>query len=178
MTSAELTAFIKKNPLPVVCGFVALVIGVAIYFRSDAMADAATELEQASTEGRRLAANLSNAAQLQQQYDALKAATKTIESRLIRASDLGTNSQFFFKLESETGVKGDPHQGGRAPGKGGTFVPISFSVNVQGDFAGVMHYLNALENGPHYCRVISATCAGDRKGPVTLALNIQLLGFP
>ena len=100
------------------------------------------------------------------------------EARLIRASDIGINQQYFYRLETESGVKlVDLRQGARGTPKGGT-VPISFTVSAQGDYAQVLAFLRALENGAHFCRVQSGSCSGPRKGPVTVALNLELLGRP
>lgn len=179
MTTSDLVASLKKNPLLFACGVLSLALAAGIYFRSDAIADATTDLDAKSAEGRRYTANLTNAAQLKEQLDALLTANKEIQSRMIHASDLGINQQYFFKLESESGVKlTDLHQGGRgSAGKAG-FLPISFSVTMQGDFNQVMTFLRLLEDGTHYCRVVTATCNGQRKGPVTMSLNLELLGTP
>lgn len=179
MTTPELVAWIKKNPISVGCGVLSLVLAAAIYLRSDAIADANQTLDQKTAEGQRYALNRTNSAQLNDQLEALTAADKVIESRLIRASDLGINQQFFFKLESESGVKLlDLRQSSR-PGPGGkAYVPIGFNVSLQGDFEHVIKFLRLLEDGAHYCRIDTATCSGNRAGGLTLTLTLDLLGTP
>lgn len=185
MTNEELFAFIKKNPVSVGCGVLSIALAVAIYFRSGEVPAAEAELTQRTAEADRFSANIKNAAQLKEQHETLVTAAKEIDSRLVRASQLGLNNQYFFKLENETGAKlVDFRQGGLLATKGGktNFSPVAFTVSVQGELAQLMHFLHLLEGGAHYCRVQSATClpAGGaaKRGLLTLTLNLELLGLP
>jgi hypothetical protein len=183
--NAQVIEFVKKSPVSVGCAVLSLTLVVAAYFRWDHKAEALAQLEQKSTESARISANLKNAAQLKEQFDALMASEKEIESRLIRASQLTTNNQYFYKLESETGVKLlDLRSAGltaaqkKDPPKG--YIPLGFSVSVQGDYSQLMKFLRQLENGSHYCRVLTATCNAnpERDAPLTLSLTLELLGLP
>lgn len=185
MTNQELFAFIKKNPVTVGCGVLSVAIAAAIYFRAGEMPAAEAELAQKTSEADRYGNNLKNAVQLKEQHDALAAATKEVESRLVRASQLGVNNQYFFKLENETGTKlVDFRQGGLLAAKGAkaNFAPVAFSVSVQGEMNQLLHFLRLLESGAHYCRIQSATFlpagASAKKGLLTLTLNLELLGLP
>ena len=180
MTTPELIAVIKKNPIVVASVALSLAIGVALYLRSDALGEANRTLDDDTAKVQRYALNLTNAVQLKEQFDALVAADGAIESRLIHASDVGINQQYFYKLESDSGVKlVDVRQGmAGKPTPGGKYVPIDFSVSVQGDFGQVVSFLRALEDGTHLCRVDSAACTGNRKGVVVLTLNLEYLGRP
>jgi hypothetical protein len=181
MTTPELVSLLKKNPIIVVCGALSLAIVGAIYFRSGAIEEANATLEQKSIEGNRYTQNVTNGVQLKEQLDALTAANAVIESRLIRASELGINQQFFFKLESDSGVKlaADLHQGGKTtPSPNAKYVPIGFTLSAQGNFSEVLAFLRGLEDGTHYCRVVTASCSGGRKGLVAITLNLELLGRP
>lgn len=178
MTAAQLTTWVKRNPIPVGAAVLSIGLAVVIFLRSDAVADANATLDAKSTEARRYDLNLANATQLKEQYEAMTGAEKEIESRLIHASQLGINQQYFYRLESEYGVKlSDLRQDGHPQTKG-TFTAVGFALTVQGDFPAVVGFVQGLEQGAHYCRVLSATCTGDRTGPVTLVLNLELLGEP
>ena len=186
MSNAELVAFIKKNPVSVGCGALALALAAAIYFRGGEIPEAEAALAQKSADAERHAANVNNSVQLKEQVDSLVEANKAIDSRIVRAGQLGINNQYFYKLESETGVKMlDFRQLPLAPpGKGPktTYNPIGFSVQVSGTLPQLIDYLHRLEGGTHYCRVMSAnvgiTPAGGRTGPMSLSLNLELLGLP
>ena len=76
MSNEELISFLKQHPLKIACGLLALLAGVGIYLTNARIAEATALLEQKTTEGSRLAANLRNSAQLPEQLDALTSATE------------------------------------------------------------------------------------------------------
>ena len=184
MTNDELLALVKKNPISVGCGALALALAAAIYFRSGELPAAEEDLTQKSAEASRLAANVQNAAQLKEQLDALATANKEVDARLVHASQTLNNYQYFYKLESETGAKMTVlNQAPVAPMKGAktAFISVPFTITVQGTLAQMLDYLRRLESGARYCRVASVTCGVsvvDRGAPVTLALNLEMLGLP
>ena len=188
MTNEERMALIKKNPISVGCGVLSVLLIAGIYFRSDEIPTAEADLASKSAEAERLSLNRANANQLKEQYDELVAANKTIETRMVKAasSGLGQNTQYFYRLFAETGVKQiDFGQTTNvvAPPKGGkaTYTPIAFRVVVQGSFAQVMTFLGQLEEGTHYCRVMTAQLSGsaaNRSSLLTLSLQLELLGLP
>ena len=185
MTNEELGAAIKKNPVSFACGLLSCALIAAIYFRSDLLSQAESQLEQQSAESQKISLNIQYSAQLKEQTAALEAANKAIDARIIRASQLGTNTQYFYEIESEIEVKIiDLRQTTPAtvakPAKG-AFLPVAFSVSVQSDLEHILQFLRQLENGAHYCRVLTATCSGNavnRGSPLTLALTLELLGAP
>jgi len=185
MTNDELFALLKKNPLSVGCGVLSLALAAGIYFRGDEVPAAEKLLAEKSDEGTRLAANLQNAAQLKEQVDTLTACEKELEARVIHASQTLNNYQYFYKLESETGAKMTViSQAPVAPSKNAaktTYMGVPFTITVMGTMNQMIDYLRRLENGTRYCRVMSVTCGvplSDRNSPVTLALNLELLGQP
>ncbi len=185
MNTAELLAFIKKNPISVGCGLLCLILGAGIYFRSSEIPDAEAALAQKSAEAARYAANIKNAAQLKEQLDVLVAASKEIDSRIVHAGQLGVNSQYFYKLENESGAKLiDFRQGSLVAAPKGTkpsFNPVGFTVSVQGNLSQMIEFLHRLESGAHFCRVTSATCGTTgtgRSGLLTLTITLELLGLP
>lgn len=185
MTNQEYIAVVKKNPLSSGCAALSLVLAIGLYLRSEATPEAEAELTQKSATGERVALNIKYSAQLKEQSDAVVAAIKGIDSRIIRTSQVGTNTQYFYKLEADTGVKIiDLRQTTPTvsvkPAKG-TFVPVAFAVTVQGDLTQILAFLRHVENGAHYSRVLTATCNGNasnRNSPLTLGLSLELLGLP
>lgn len=187
MSKDELVALIKKNPISVGCGVLALALGVGLYFRADAIPEAEAERDQKTAEADRLTINVKNSEKLKEQLEELAAAGKTIESRMVRVNQLGTNTQYFYKIFADTGVKpvDSPRQNTTAANmpKGGktAFISVSFSLSVQGSMSQILDFLRQLESGTHYCRVMSATLSSGgavRSGPLTLSLNLELLGLP
>ena len=186
MTNQEVFALVKKNPIGVGCGVLSLALAAGIYFRGDEVPAATQELTLKSEEGARLAANLQNAAQLKEQLDTLATCDKELRSRLIHASQTLTNYQYFYKLESDTGAKMTViTQGVVSPVLKGApktvFIGVPFTINLLGTMPQLVDYLRRLESGTRYCRVMSVTCGvpvSDRGSPVTLSLNLELLGQP
>ena len=185
MTNAELAAVIKKHPVSVGCGVFAALLAAGIYFRSGNIPEAEVALGEKTAEVERHAANLKNAVQLKEQLEALQVANKEIDSRIVRADQRGLNTQFFYRLAGETGVRLITFQQGAiaAGSKGGKplFKPVPFSLAAGGTLAQLIDFLHRLEAGEHYCRILTANIAvvaGKRDGPLTLTVNLELLGLP
>jgi hypothetical protein len=174
--------FLKKNPISVSCAVLSVALLITSYVRSDYAAEETAVLEQKTTEASRLAANKKNADQLKEHFDSLVAAQKQVEARLIDQKDLTANSQYFYQLETETGVKLTEPRPSAAPKRDPKFsyLPVPFAVTVQGEYPQLLDFLRHLENGPHYCRVLSANCGAgaDRAAQLTLNLNLELLALP
>lgn len=181
-SSEEVFASIKKNPISVGCVALTVVLLVVTYLHSGKSEELQTKLDETSAEAARLALNLKNAAQLKEQFDALVAAKKEIEARMIRAEDLTTNQQYFYKLEADSGVKllDNPRQAPMPKNVKPGYQPTAFSLNVQGDYRQLLTFLRRLESGTRYCRVLTASCSApqDRSTLLTMNLNLELLGFP
>lgn len=184
VSTEQLLAFVRKNPAGCAGGVVIVIAAVVLYFGSGLLPEAEQDLNEKSQLGLRLQSNLKNANQLKEQLEALVAAEKNIEGRLIRSSELMINNQYFYKLESETDVKlvdmKQTSTGVLKPGAGKNYIPITFTVNAQGTYKQILNFLRHLEGGTHFCRIISATCSpvGERSGRMTAALTLELLGRP
>jgi hypothetical protein len=128
--------------------------------------------------------DVENSANLIEQYAALSKAAKELDSRLVRSVERPRNQQFFYALESETGMKEIGLQQGGANFRNGVG-GLGFSITVEGDFHQILDFVGHLESGQHFYRLISASLS--RQGPsnpsasrtmINLMLNIELLGSP
>lgn len=185
MTSADLVALIKKHPASFACLLLCLAAGVVIYLRYGNISASQTELEAKSAEVAKMTANIRNATGLPEQVAEIQGHTKELESRLLKASQLADNLQYFYKLETENEVKLVDVRQNALPrsSKATAYVGIPFNVTVQGSYTQVMNFLNRLQNGRHLCRVNTANftkvAAAGSAGPrVNLSLNLELLGQP
>lgn len=185
MTGQDIVAGIKKNPLSVTCGVLSVALLVVWFLRSDLIGEAETQLNEKTAEAQKYATNIQYSAQLKEQVDRLLAANKQIEGRAVRASQLGINTGYFYNIEKDTGVKFiDLRQvtpsSVSKPAKG-SFLPVAFAVAVQGDLNHILAFLQHVESGTHYSRVLTASLSGNsqqRNGPLTLSLTLELLGTP
>jgi hypothetical protein len=185
MNAQDLLQFIKRNPVGISCLVLALGLGGWIYYRSDAGPALEEELRRRQGDAQRLENNVKYSAQLKEQLASLQASAKEIDSRIVRAGQVGANTQFFYQLESETAVKlkdlrpaavVPPAKGAKSP-----FVPVGFMVSADGSYVQLLEFLRRIESGPRYARIVSASLSGslaDRRVPLTLSLSVELLGLP
>jgi hypothetical protein len=190
MTGADIIAFAKKHPVGVSCLLIALVCGVALYFRADAISVSQAQYEATSDEAAKMISNVKNAPGLEEQVAEMQELGKELDARLIKGSQLAVNLQYFYKLEADHGVKFlDVRQTASAraarPGAPKTiFTPVPFTLSVEGQYAQLVKFLGALQNGRHLCRINSAVfnkpnaAANSETSTITLALNLELLGQP
>ena len=172
----------------------ALVLGVAGYVRADSMEELETELDEQVRQGERLQNNLRYAARLDEHLDTVNRAVESIHARAINPSALATNLQYFYRLESELGLKLiDLRQGTPERGKQATeFLAVPYTVAVEGTYRQLLQFIRRLETGSHYVKFLSSNLApsraidpassgsaADSTDPVlVLSLNLQLLGRP
>lgn len=167
----------KKYPVLYICGALAVVLLLATYVRSNLIDEQQAEVDKVSSLGKRYQANITNAALLAEQVDFLKQANIAIRDRGVRPADLALIIQYFYRLEAETGVKLQLAAGPAvAPIKGSGFVPVNYTLTVDGDFQHIIGFLRRLEQGSHFCRVNNASISSGANA-VVLKLNVDLLGL-
>jgi hypothetical protein len=187
MTGRDLLSLGRRHPFLLSCLALSLGLATTIYWRDGLVPEAEVELGRKTAEVDKHVANAANSAQLKDQLAALEAANREVDRRVVRAGQLGVNYQYFYKIVAESGVKPvDLRQipvapaAATKPSKAG-FVPVAFTVVVQGDFRSVLHFMRLLESGARYGRVTGASLAqvaGERGGAILLTLNLELLGQP
>jgi Tfp pilus assembly protein PilO len=186
LKNENVVAAVKKYPILFASGLVSVAILLAMYFRTGELPAASAKLDEVTTLGERLKLNLVNSAQLEEQRAALAAANERVATRLIRASELAKNQQYFYRLEAETGTKyNDLRQLPPTPtakGGGNSYVAVPYQVAVVGNYTQLLTYLRRIEGGIHFPRITGATLTregADINNPVlVLNLNLELLGLP
>lgn len=203
ISNEQLLAEVKKNPLIVACIAVSLLIGVGMYLRGGLEAEIGAELEEKSRKGQRMANNLKFSVRLDEQLEQMTASREKMETRLVDEGQLAVNLQYFYALESSTGTQlTDLRQlsdHSRVPdgrnNKAGkdAYNPIGYSVALIGTHEQVLSFLQQLEAGKHFCRIMNASVipsagggvGGDDAGArnrrydmLTLTLALELLGQP
>ncbi len=185
MTSADLVALLKKHPVSFACLLLCLAAGVGIYLRYGNILASQNELESKSAEVAKMTANIRNATGLAEQVAEIQGHTKELEARLLKASQLAVNLQYFYKLETENEVKLIDVRQNALPRstKATAYIGVPFTVSVQGSYTQVMNFLNRLQNGRHLCRINAANFTkvagtGSAGSLVNLSLNLELLGQP
>ena len=184
MNSAELSTTLKKHPIGVACALVAIACGVMLYMRAGNIASSQAESDSATAEASKMIANVRNSASLVEQGAEIEGLSKELDGRLMKAGQLAVNLQYFYKLEAETEVKlVDVRQNALPRNAKAQYIGVPFVVTIQGSFAQVTGFLNRLQNGPHFCRINSATfnkTGSESAGgtDMTLSLSLDILGQP
>ncbi len=187
----SLSVYLKKYPLAIGCGTLSAVLIAGLFFRSSRAGDLAAQLKQKEQDGQRILDNVRDGTNLAEQYDALAAAVRGLESRLVRGSERAGNQQYFYQLESETGVKEislqpaatGPADRRRAPKT--LYTGVGFSISVQGEYRQILSFIGRLESGPHFYRLVRGSVIHGKAGSsgrgadaLTLTLTLELLGLP
>jgi Tfp pilus assembly protein PilO len=185
MTASDLSDFVKKQPVGVICALLSVALGATLYLRSGVIGDKQAEFDAKSIEAAKIISNVNNSKNLSDQVEEIKVLTKDLESRLVRAGQLAVNLQYFYKLEAENEVKLlDIRQNAVSKNSTGLYQGIPYNLSIQGTYKQVMTFLNRLENGRHFCRFTSVVF---NKAPgsdissqttMTVSLSLELLGQP
>ncbi len=181
--------FIKKNPFPWLGSLIAVVLLAGALYRHSSLPDVEAELEQLTGEVRRIQGNLIHASSLEDQISTLKGLNEEVLTRVARATDLAGNSQYFYKLQGETGVKEialdrGPVRDLGPRGTKGAFVGVTFSSTVQGRYSQVMAFIQKVEGAAWFGRIRSLNirqAQAERTGAepqIVLALTVELLALP
>lgn len=192
MTTADLVALIRKQPVAFICGLVVLACAVTLFLRSDAVTAAQASFEAKDSESRKVEANARSAAGLAEVVEEMLDAGRQFDTRVVRASQLANNLQFFYRLESETNVKLlDVRQLAIPPlrpgEKRGAYAPVPFTVNIQGAYPQVYGFIRRIEASTAFIRInqMSVTkmvssdgSIGATGDSVSVAMNIEMLGTP
>jgi hypothetical protein len=179
INAENLNTVIKKYPLLVISITLSLGLAFILYFRSGAIESIKTELESLNKEVKRYSSIIGNASQLQEQTDFLIKANQAIKDRTLSAESLAINLQYFYKLESEIGVKYlDLRPAGRSSNAvGSPYLTLNYIVTIQGSFDQILTYLKHIERGIYFARVNTTSITGSGS-TVTASLNIDFLGSP
>ncbi|HUG10206.1 MAG TPA: hypothetical protein VMM36_04295 [Opitutaceae bacterium] len=189
-----LLKFLKRHAFAAVCCMLVVAIGITYFMRMDYLDAERVNIEQLQKEAENIKRNLRNAAGLRENLTDLKVLHSIVDARLVRPEDLASNLQYFYRIESETGVKilllrqltGTGPVAAAPAGGALAYRPISYSVIVEGSFPQVMAFLTRLERGPHFNRtkVFTAqrgapdSAEGIRSGTVVVNLSVELMGTP
>ncbi len=192
MTGADLMVLIKKHPTGFGALLVCLICGGLIYYRGGEISARIRAGDEKAQEASTVLSNVSNSVNLPEQTEALQAAAKELESRLVRPTSIALNLQYFYKMESEAGVKildvrqnYNPNARANVRGPATAFVPVPYVVSVQGTFGQTLLFLKKIEAGQHITRFSNVTFtkaggsdSGDGLDLMTLSLNVDILGQP
>ncbi|WP_404423919.1 hypothetical protein [Nibricoccus sp. IMCC34717] len=177
----------QKHPFPVFGLITAVVlIGFGVY-RNLSVPDLEAERDSISKDAVRIHNNVVNSASLAEQVKAITELNAAVNSRLARVNDLAGNTQFFYKIEAETGVRESALSPvvlttKRPPGS--LFTSVAFNCAVEGRFPQILAFLDRLEGASWYGRVLTLNLRQlvqtDSRSEPQLAANltVEILAQP
>jgi hypothetical protein len=193
-TTQDFVRFLKKYPVAIGCGALSVALLAGSFIRNARAVELSALLREKEGEGQTILSNIRNGTNLPEQFETLSAATKELESRLVRGPERARNQQYFYRIESDTGVKELSLQA-NAPsrvqprGPKPLYTGVSYTIAVQGVYHQILNFVGRLESGPLFYRLISGSvshqelrgaAAKDLRGAATinLVLTLELLGLP
>jgi len=193
-TTQDFVRFLKKYPVAIGCGALSVALLAGSFIRNARAVELSALLREKEGEGQTILSNIRNGTNLPEQFETLSAATKELESRLVHSPERARNQQYFYRIESDTGVKELSLQANaprRVPPRGPKplYTGISYTIAVQGDYRQILNFVGRLESGPLFYRLISGSvshqelrgaAAKGLRGAATinLVLTLELLGLP
>ena len=184
------TNLLRRYPLALACAGLALVLAAVYFLRSGTLADERTKLEQLESDGKTIERNVRNSAALEEHLATLKAGLAGLESKLTRVDDVSANQEYFYGLESASGVRMSvlrPLGAPKTVAAGQNYQPAGFSVVVEGEYPQLIAFLHALETGSRLYRLVdfnvqrasaAVVAEASASGPAqkeVLTINLQLL---
>ncbi len=177
---------LRRFPLATGCVAIGVVGLLALGFRFGALSEAEALRDQQDAESKKVAKNVTNAAGIEDDVQALQADVARLEAMLINVDDVSSNQAYFYGLESESGVRMSilrPTGSSKNVPKNAPYLPAGYNVVIEGSYAQAIAFVRALEQGSRLYRLVDFTlqrssqggAPGAPAGGVVLNLNLQLL---
>ncbi|MBE2214547.1 MAG: hypothetical protein IAE82_11805 [Opitutaceae bacterium] len=193
MTFQDLVEKLRRYPVPSACGAIVIVCFFAFYLRMNVITDLEIENDEVQRQAQQVDQNLTHGRTLDKHIAEMEAKTTELDARIVKSAELANNLKYFYEIEATTRVSiADLRQTVNPPAKGAPKTILSgvdYAVLITGRFDQVVSYINELEHGRHFFRLESfnlqrgrqesaAGTAATGPGPVTMSLNLKLLGWP
>lgn len=173
----------KKRPIVFICAALIFILLGLMYWRSGEIPELQGQVDDRTSVLRKSKINVTYSVQLDAQLKALTDINQKIKASGLRAENLAQNQQVFYRMEAETGVKLIDIQqratdSNLAKGAVATvYLPIVFSITIEGDYRELLTFLKKLEAGPTITRVSGATLMMSANNALSLSLTVEMLGL-
>lgn len=182
---------LRAYPVAIGAGAVALLLLVAIVFRSTAIGALETELTLKESEWNRISGNQKRARNLEEHLAAIKEGKAQVASRLMDPEERALNYDYFYSLEDQSGVRLIRlNQGGVIDTKGSNipgieqfkeYQLVGYTISIEGEFEQMVDFLSRLSNGRYLTRISTFTISRAQRanaGTLSANLQLQILGKP
>jgi Tfp pilus assembly protein PilO len=183
MTAADLIERLRRYPIPTISAAVVLACFLAYYFRMDLLTDLEDQRNEVLNQRDQVDLNLVAGATLAEHAAEMRARFGELGARIVQPSELADNMNYFYQLESNTGVSLiDLRQNvvAEKPVARNRLAGVGYTISLSGQFPQVIGYLDELENGSRFFRLRDFSLQRGREttqASVALTLNLELLGW-
>jgi hypothetical protein len=183
MTGDDLMEKFRRYPVPAISGAIVLLCFLAYYFRSDLISDLDARQNDVLDQRNQVDLNLVAGGNLAEHMAEMRAHFAALEERVVQPYDLANNMNYFYQLESNTGVGlGELKQNASSdkPAPKNALGGVGYAVTMSGSFAQVVAAFNELENGARFYHLRNFNLERGREvngSVVQLSLNLELLGW-
>ena len=182
---------VRKNLVSSICATLAVLLLILFVIRKGGVSEIQSAVEAKTSESGTLKADILNSTSLREHLGKLKIANNLVSSRLMKLGDLAKSQQYFYKMETDSGVKLmdlRPLSNATSLTKNAAkseYSAVSYSCTVQGTYQQLLVFLGKLESGDHFSRILSANVSlvgSGSEGAVmpdpalTMMISIDFLG--
>ena len=183
MTGEDIKEKFRRYPIPTISGAIVLLCCLAYYFRIDLISDLDARQSDVAEQRILVDLNLVAGGNLAEHMVDMRARFAALEERVVQPYDLANNMNYFYQLESNTGVGlGELKQNASSdkPAPKNALGGVGYALTMSGSFAQIVAAFNELENGSRFYHLRNFNLERGREvnsAVIQLALNLELLGW-
>lgn len=192
MEVSDITNSMKSYPIPWVCGFLSLLLGVYLYITLSSLPELEAKLSDLESEILVFRSNRNAGRTLEADLESLNELFDTVDDRLIDRNQLANNTGYFYSLAQEHPVEvlnvSQKSVISESEKKKPSsiwalkhFCVVPIEMEVVGYLTDVLDFLYILDASDRFVQVqsFSMSIANNREpGFVNLSLTVQVLGSP
>jgi hypothetical protein len=183
MTGEDLKEKFRRYPIPTISGVIVVLCLLAYYFRIDLISNLDARQDDVLDQRNQVDLNLVAGGNLAEHMVEMRSRFAALEERVVQPYDLANNMNYFYQIETSTGVGlADLKQNASSdkPAPKNSLGGVGYSVTMSGSFAQIVAVFNELENGSRFYRLRTFNLERGREvngAVVQLSLNLDLLGW-
>lgn len=179
----EVLGRLKKYPLAISCLVVFVVCGLALWFRSDRIAEFSAEEELLNSRIQVIERNANNSTELQRQLEEAQSTVATMRSRLFDRDERASNANFFYDMEEPFGIRiteiNQRGEGYPFYTKGGLHEfklnsTMVYNISLVGEFTNILSFIREFRQVEPFMRVADLQLERGNQSIGAGALQCQL----
>ena len=158
--------FVRKKLILTISGLILVVCASVYLLHMDKKADLDSEIEQLDIRMSAVLKNMKNSAGLEEDLVAVSELIEQLDTRLFDPLELATNYNYFYKIESNTGVslsglkqlevkESETNKSKRRMPKStkNSYQKIRYHMNATGEYGQIVNFMRELEGGSSFYRL-------------------------